>query len=59
MTRFRVPGNIRIWSPLIAVMLILTIAMPRFAKFNYDYKKGAPWNYETLISQFEIGRAHV
>lgn len=54
MTRFRVPGNIRIWSPLIAVMLILTIAMPRFAKFNYDYKKGAPWNYETLISQFDF-----
>lgn len=54
MTRFRVPGNIRMWSPLIAVMLILTIAMPRFAKFNYDYKKGAPWNYETLISQFDF-----
>ncbi len=28
--------------------------MPRTAKFNYDYKKGSPWPYETLISQFDF-----
>jgi len=28
--------------------------MPRTAKFNYDYKKGTPWPYETLISQFDF-----
>ena len=28
--------------------------MPRTAKFNYDYRKGSPWPYETLISQFDF-----
>ena len=28
--------------------------MPRTAKFNYDYKKGTPWPYETLVSQFDF-----
>ncbi len=28
--------------------------MPRTAKFNYDYKKGSPWPYESLISQFDF-----
>lgn len=28
--------------------------MPRTAKFNYDYKKGTPWPYESLISQFDF-----
>ena len=28
--------------------------MPRTAKFNYSYKKGTPWPYETLISQFDF-----
>ena len=28
--------------------------MPRTAKFNYDYRKGSPWPYESLISQFDF-----
>jgi len=28
--------------------------MPRTAKFNYDYKKGSAWPYETLVSQFDF-----
>ena len=28
--------------------------MPRTAKFSYDYKKGSPWLYETLVSQFDF-----
>jgi len=28
--------------------------MPRTAKFNYDYRKGSPWPYETLVSQFDF-----
>ncbi len=28
--------------------------MPRTAKFNYDYKKGTTWPYETLVSQFDF-----
>ena len=28
--------------------------MPRTAKFSYDYRKGSPWPYETLVSQFDF-----
>ncbi len=40
--------------PLILVFAVLVLLMPRTAKFNYDYKKGSPWPYETLISQFDF-----
>ncbi|MBO7089242.1 MAG: 3-oxoacyl-[acyl-carrier-protein] reductase [Lentisphaeria bacterium] len=28
--------------------------MPRTAKFGYDYRKGSPWPYETLIAEFDF-----
>ena len=40
--------------PLVIVFAVLVLLMPRTAKFNYDYKKGTPWPYETLISQFDF-----
>ena len=44
----------RKFIPLIFVFAVLVLLMPRTAKFNYDYKKGTPWPYETLISQFDF-----
>ena len=44
----------RKYLPLILVFAVLVLIMPRTAKFNYDYKKGTPWPYETLISQFDF-----
>ena len=44
----------RKFLPLILVFAVLVLLMPRTAKFNYDYKKGTPWPYETLISQFDF-----
>lgn len=44
----------RKYLPLIVVFAVLVLFMPRTAKFNYDYKKGSPWPYETLISQFDF-----
>ena len=40
--------------PLIALFLLLVFIMPKSPKFNYDYKKGSPWMYETLIAQFDF-----
>ena len=40
--------------PLVIVFAVLVLLMPRTAKFNYDYKKGTPWPYETLISEFDF-----
>lgn len=44
----------RKFIPLAFVFAVLVLLMPRTAKFNYDYKKGSPWPYETLISQFDF-----
>ena len=44
----------RKFFPLVIVFAVLVLLMPRTAKFNYDYKKGTPWPYETLISQFDF-----
>jgi len=44
----------RRFFPLAILFAVLVLLMPRTAKFNYDYKKGTPWPYETLISQFDF-----
>lgn len=41
-------------APLLVLFVILVLILPRSAKFNYDYKKGSPWNYETLQTQFDF-----
>ena len=40
--------------PLIALFALLVFIMPKSPKFNYDYRKGSPWMYETLIAQFDF-----
>ena len=47
----KIPGR---FYPLILLFAVLVLLMPRTAKFNYDYKKGSTWPYETLISQFDF-----
>ena len=44
----------RRFLPLAVVFAVLVLFMPRTAKFNYDYRKGSPWPYETLVSQFDF-----
>ena len=51
------PGFLRkknIYYPLGVLFVVLVLIMPRSAKFNYDYRKGSPWQYETLVSQFDF-----
>ena len=40
--------------PLAALFLALLFAMPRNAGLSYDYRKGQPWKYETLIAPFDF-----
>ena len=40
--------------PLILVFLVFLMILPRSAKLNYDYRKGAPWKHETLIAPFDF-----
>ncbi|MBR4756420.1 MAG: HDIG domain-containing protein [Bacteroidales bacterium] len=44
----------KIIVPLAALFVILTVLFPRSAKFSQDYKKGSPWEHETLVAQFDF-----
>ena len=52
--RISMPKIPRRLLPLAIVFAILVLFMPRTAKFNYDYRKGSPWPYETLVSEFDF-----
>ena len=52
--RISTPKIPRRLLPLAIVFAILVLFMPRTAKFNYDYRKGSPWPYETLVPQFDF-----
>ena len=48
------PRKFRVYLPLVLLFVLMMFLMPRTSKFNYDYKKGEPWAYETLVSQFDF-----
>ena len=48
------PRKFRTYLPLVVVFVLLVFLMPRASKFSYDYKKGEPWMYETLVAQFDF-----
>ena len=52
--RISTPKIPRRLLPLAIVFAILVLFMPRTAKFNYDYRKGSPWLYETLVTDFDF-----
>ena len=54
MEKLNFPKRFRVYLPLIGLFLLLVFLMPRSPKFNYDYKKGSPWMYETLMAQFDF-----
>ena len=48
------PRKFRVYLPLIILYVFLVLILPKTSKFNYDYKKGEPWVYETLTAQFDF-----
>ena len=52
--RISTPKIPRRLLPLALVFAVLVLFMPRTAKFNYDYRKGSPWLYETLVTDFDF-----
>lgn len=54
MENINFPKRFRVYLPLILLFVLLVFLMPRSPKFNYDFKKGSPWMYETLIAQFDF-----
>lgn len=54
MEKIYFPRRFRVYAPLILLFVVLVFLMPRASKFHYDYRKGSPWMYETLIAQFDF-----
>lgn len=54
MEKVSLPRSLKVYLPLIALFGLLVFVMPKSPKFQYDYKKGSPWMYETLIAQFDF-----
>ena len=54
MEKINFPKSFKVYAPLILIFILLVFLMPRSSRFSYDYKKGAPWEYETLIAQFDF-----
>ena len=54
MEKINFPRKFKVYLPLILIFIILVFIMPRSSRFGYDYKKGSPWKYETLIAQFDF-----
>ncbi len=54
MEKINFPRSLRAYLPLMALFVVLIFMMPKSPKFSYDYKKGAPWMYETLVAQFDF-----
>ena len=54
MERIKFPSKVKVYLPLIVLFALLVFIMPRGSRFSYDYKKGAPWQYETLVAQFDF-----
>ena len=48
------PRERAVYFTLLGLLALLLLIMPRGGKFNFDYKKGSPWAYETLVSQFDF-----
>lgn len=48
------PKGLKVYLPLLALVVVLLFLLPRSGKFAYDYSKGAPWAYETLVAQFDF-----
>ncbi|MDR2586122.1 MAG: HDIG domain-containing protein [Prevotellaceae bacterium] len=41
-------------AAFLATAMVLTILLPNKGKFTYDYQKGQPWMYETLLAPFDF-----
>lgn len=54
MEKINFPRKFKVYLPLSVLFIVLVFLMPRSLRFSYDYKKGSPWKYETLIAQFDF-----
>ncbi len=54
MTKTGFPRDYKVYITFAVLFVALIFLIPRTSSFSYDYKKGSPWMYETLIAQFDF-----
>ena len=54
MDKIQFPRRFRVYAALLILATVITFLLPRTPKFAYDYKKGEPWSYETLVAKFDF-----
>lgn len=50
----KLPRGLKVYLPLVLVFVIFVFMLPRSPRFNYEYKKGEHWMYETLVAEFDF-----
>ena len=48
------PRNKSVYLLFLALAAVLTWALPRKARFGYEFSKGETWNYPTVTAQFDF-----
>ena len=48
------PKSFKILFPTVMLIAVLTVIMPRYGEFEYHYRKGSRWTYETLVAPFDF-----
>ena len=54
MKKHPLPSGFRSYFPFLIYLLVLAILMPKARKFDYEYRSGAPWKYDSLVSEFDF-----
>lgn len=48
----KLPQGLKVYLPLVLMLVFFVFMLPRSPRFRYEYKKGEQWKYETLYSEF-------
>lgn len=53
-TRISTLNRLRLIIPAIVAVVIIALAMPKAARFGFDFRKGSPWEHETLVARMDF-----
>lgn len=46
--------RVKKYLPVLLALALISVCLPRGARFPYEYSKGREWKYETLFAQFDF-----
>ncbi len=50
----KLPRGYKVYLPLLLLFGLYVFILPSSPRFNYEYKKGEHWMYETLVAEFDF-----